>query len=77
MGDQSECDGKHLIFTYGTLKKGEPNHDLITDSDGHATFVGMAKTVQKWPLIIASRYNIPYLLYNKGVGKVSFLCLNC
>ncbi|KAG8194719.1 hypothetical protein JTE90_026370 [Oedothorax gibbosus] len=66
-GNKSE-ECEHLIFTYGTLKRGEPNHGIITDS-GQATFVGLARTIQKWPMVIASRYNIPYLLYSEGVGK--------
>lgn len=61
----------HLIFVYGTLKKGEPNYDLIEKrTEGIATFIGKAKTVKKWPLVIASRYNIPYLLHCEGKGMV-------
>ena len=61
----------HLVFVYGTLKKGEPNHHLIAQrTGGVATLIGIAKTVKKWPLIIASRYNIPYLLYSEGKGLV-------
>jgi gamma-glutamylaminecyclotransferase len=37
-------------------------------SQGQAEFVGKAKTRHLWPLVIASRYNIPYLLYNQGTG---------
>lgn len=58
----------HLVFVYGTLKKGEHNHYLI--EEGTATFLGTAKTVKKWPLIIASRYNIPYILHSEGKGMV-------
>ncbi|XP_055947086.1 uncharacterized protein LOC129980729 [Argiope bruennichi] len=66
---EGESHSHHLIFVYGTLKRNEPNHDLVTDSSkGKAIFEAMARTVQKFPLVIASRYNIPYLLY-KGVGK--------
>ncbi|GFU15704.1 gamma-glutamylaminecyclotransferase [Nephila pilipes] len=61
---------QYLVFVYGTLKKYEPNHDLVADPlKGKAFFDGMARTVQKYPLVIASRYNIPYLLYRAGVGK--------
>ncbi|CAL1277737.1 unnamed protein product [Larinioides sclopetarius] len=69
-GKEGESQSHHLIFVYGTLKRNEPNHDLVTDSSkGKAIFEGMARTVQKFPLVIASRYNIPYLLYKEGVGK--------
>lgn len=61
----------HLVFVYGTLKKGEPNHDVLEKvTEGTATFIDKAKTVKKWPLVIASRYNIPYLLYSEGRGMV-------
>ncbi|KAF8797002.1 Gamma-glutamylaminecyclotransferase like protein [Argiope bruennichi] len=67
---EGESHSHHLIFVYGTLKRNEPNHDLVTDSSkGKAIFEAMARTVQKFPLVIASRYNIPYLLYKEGVGK--------
>ncbi|XP_072031180.1 gamma-glutamylaminecyclotransferase-like [Amphiura filiformis] len=59
----------HLVFTYGTLKNGQPNHELMTKSEkGHATFVGEAKTVEKWPLVVASEFNIPFVLDKPGVG---------
>ncbi|XP_064471248.1 gamma-glutamylaminecyclotransferase C-like isoform X2 [Ornithodoros turicata] len=57
------------VFVYGTLKTNEPNHAVLTDGkNGTATFVATARTVKKWPLIIASSYNIPYLLYIEGKG---------
>lgn len=57
------------VFVYGTLKSNEPNHSVLIDSkNGTATFVGTARTVKKWPLVIASSYNIPYLLYVEGRG---------
>ncbi|KAK6624512.1 hypothetical protein RUM44_011371 [Polyplax serrata] len=61
---------KHLVFVYGTLKRGEPNHSYLQVKDnGYAKFVSQAKTVEKYPLVIASKYNIPFLLYNPGVGE--------
>lgn len=64
---------KHLVFVYGTLKRGEPNHSYLQVKDnGYAKFVSQAKTVEKYPLVIASKYNIPFLLYNPGVGEVKF-----
>lgn len=64
----------HSVFVYGTLKKGEPNHHWITSKEnGHAKFISNAQTIKKYPLIIASKYNIPFLLGNPGVGEVSFV----
>lgn len=58
------------IFVYGTLKKGQPNyHRLFDSSNGKAEFLGTAKTVEKFPLVIAGSYNIPYLLNIPGQGK--------
>jgi gamma-glutamylaminecyclotransferase len=60
-----------LVFVYGTLKKGEPNHWLMTDeTTGRADFIDIGKTVIKYPLVIGSRYNVPYLLTQEGVGNV-------
>ena len=62
----------HRVFVYGTLKRGEPNHSLMENSlNGQAKFLGHAKTVTKYPLIIATKYNIPFLLKKEGVGHVS------
>lgn len=61
-----------LIFVYGTLKQGLANHHLIEDTEnGLCIPRGPAKTVEKYPLIIASKYNIPFLLYAPGQGYVS------
>ncbi|KAK2584816.1 hypothetical protein KPH14_007129 [Odynerus spinipes] len=59
----------HRIFVYGTLKRGEPNHKLIQDAaNGYAKFLGLAKTTTTYPLIIATKYNIPFLLKKSGIG---------
>ena len=63
----------HLVFVYGTLKRGQPNNHVITNEDnGSATLVSMAKTVEKWPLVIATRFNVPFLLNKPGHGHVSY-----
>ncbi|XP_037574094.1 gamma-glutamylaminecyclotransferase isoform X1 [Dermacentor silvarum] len=63
------CQNTHNIFVYGTLKTGEPNNYFMKDSNnGKATLIGTAVTVKKWPLVIASSYNIPYLLHCEGKG---------
>ncbi|PSN53029.1 putative gamma-glutamylcyclotransferase [Blattella germanica] len=59
----------HKVFVYGTLKKGEPNHHWITDtSKGHAKLLGNGTTIDKYPLIIGTKYNIPFLLDAPGKG---------
>uniref|UniRef100_A0A915EH38 Gamma-glutamylcyclotransferase family protein n=1 Tax=Ditylenchus dipsaci TaxID=166011 RepID=A0A915EH38_9BILA len=58
-----ETDTVHLVFVYGTLKSGEPNAPVMTDdSTGTCKFIGKAQTLTKFPLIIGSIYNIPFLL---------------
>ena len=68
------------VFVYGTLKRGQPNHHLLENvENGKATFIGEGKTEKKYPLIIASRCNLPFLLNVEGTGKVSQTIdvLNC
>ncbi|GAB0094592.1 Troponin C-akin-1 protein [Sergentomyia squamirostris] len=58
------------FFVYGTLKRGEPNHHVLTKvENGVGKFVGNAETTVKLPLVIGTRYNIPFLLNKRGVGK--------
>lgn len=61
----------HRVFVYGTLKSKEPNAHVIAEAveKGHARFVCRAQTIDRYPLLIASRYNIPFLLYHPGEGK--------
>lgn len=64
----------HFVFVYGSLKRGQPQENVMTDeSNGKATFVGRGKTVSKYPLVIGSKFNIPYLLLKEGVGNVCYL----
>lgn len=57
------------IFVYGTLKKGQPNHYRMFDgANGEAEFLASARTVQKYPLVIAGKYNVPFLLDVPGEG---------
>nr|XP_037277603.1 putative gamma-glutamylcyclotransferase CG2811 [Rhipicephalus microplus] len=59
----------HCVFVYGTLKSGETNHRILTDpANGHSTFLGEAKTLKKWPLVLVSPYEIPCLLPCEGLG---------
>uniref|UniRef100_A0A1A9WQN7 Gamma-glutamylcyclotransferase family protein n=1 Tax=Glossina brevipalpis TaxID=37001 RepID=A0A1A9WQN7_9MUSC len=57
------------VFVYGTLKNGEFNHYLLTNvNNGFARYLGEGKTVEKYPLIISTRFNIPFLLDRSGWG---------
>ncbi|XP_011160266.1 putative gamma-glutamylcyclotransferase CG2811 isoform X2 [Solenopsis invicta] len=60
----------HRVFVYGTLKRGEPNHGLIKDTaNGYAKFLGLGRTTIPYPLIIATKYNIPFLLKKPNTGN--------
>ncbi|KAM7365549.1 hypothetical protein PAMP_016466 [Pampus punctatissimus] len=57
------------VFVYGTLKKGQPNyHRMFNNINGRAEFLASACTTQKYPLVIAGTYNIPFLLNIPGQG---------
>lgn len=57
------------VFVYGTLKRNEPNHDWLTKPEnGIGTFVDTGVTKSKYPLIIATKYNIPFILQSPGIG---------
>lgn len=63
----------HRVFVYGTLKRGEPNHGLIKDTaNGYAKFLGLGKTTVQYPLVIATKYNIPFLLKKPNTGNYVF-----
>lgn len=65
----SDSNGLIKVFFYGTLKRNEPNYHHVIDQK--AIFVSEAVTVDKWPLIVGSDFNIPFLLFKKGHGKVN------
>ncbi|XP_075543812.1 uncharacterized protein LOC142578299 [Dermacentor variabilis] len=68
VGDQA----LHPVFTYGTLKCGQPNHHILMNpNNGRATLIGTARTLKKWPLVLVSSYEIPCLLPREGMGHVS------
>ena len=71
-GGCREDPQQFLLFVYGTLKRGQPNEAVMRDKEsGQATLIGRGITDEKWPLVIASRYNVPYLLNVPGSGHVS------
>ncbi|KAH8415961.1 hypothetical protein KR222_005305, partial [Zaprionus bogoriensis] len=57
------------LFVYGALKYGQPSNSILANTgNGYANFWCRATTTQKLPLVIATRYNIPFLLNKPGVG---------
>lgn len=59
----------HLVFVYGTLKTNQPNHYVLEDREnGAAKLIGHGKTSELYPLIIATRYNSPFVLKAAGIG---------
>uniref|UniRef100_W6NAW2 Gamma-glutamylcyclotransferase family protein n=1 Tax=Haemonchus contortus TaxID=6289 RepID=W6NAW2_HAECO len=56
------------VFVYGTLKRGEPNANVLTTTDGQHRFIGEGRTKVPYPLIVASKYNIPFVLNEPGKG---------
>ncbi|KAL2770448.1 gamma-glutamylaminecyclotransferase [Daubentonia madagascariensis] len=58
------------VFLYGTLKRGQPNHKVLLDgAHGSAAFCARGRTLQRYPLVIAGEYNIPWLLKLPGTGR--------
>ena len=49
----------HILFVYGTLRKGQANHGLLKD----ALFLGNAKTQDKYGLYVLP-HGVPYATYN-------------
>jgi len=65
------------VFVYGTLKQNQPNNYHLNDTkNGCAVFRSVAVTVNKYPLVISTKYNIPFLLQNEGIGHVSDFLYN-
>lgn len=60
---------KYLVFVYGTLKSKQPNHYWVTNSaNGQSKFICSGETSDPYPLTIATRYNIPFMLQLPGIG---------
>ena len=62
----NEMNQTYLIFVYGTLKRNEPNHHYLQDSE----FIMEATSCEQFPLVIASQYNIPFAVDKPGLGYV-------
>lgn len=53
------------VFVYGTLKRGQPNHFFFEEeTNGKASFICRARSVDKYPLLVATRFNLPFLLHS-------------
>jgi len=53
-----------LVFVYGTLKRGFPNHDLLR----RARAAGEARTRERFPLAVVGSWFVPALLDRPGEG---------
>jgi gamma-glutamylaminecyclotransferase len=61
-----------FVFVYGTLKQEEANAHVMSNTEtGQSHFLGKARLMEKFPLIIGTRFNVPFLLDNPGIGQVS------
>lgn len=60
---------KNLVFVYGTLKMLQPNHYWLTNTiNGDAHFICNGMTCDRFPLVIATRYHVPFLLKQSNIG---------
>lgn len=58
------------VFVYGTLKKGQPNSSIMLDpTNGTVKILAKARTVDPYPLVIATRKNIPFMLNKAKNGQ--------
>lgn len=58
------------LFVYGTLKSSEASHSVLQNTtNGYSKFWCKATTTIKMPLVIGTRYHIPFLLNKRGVGN--------
>lgn len=59
----------HKLFVCNSLKYGQPNHSILKNpGNGYAKYWCRATTTEKMPLVIATRYSIPFLINKPGVG---------
>jgi gamma-glutamylaminecyclotransferase len=56
---------KHLLFVYGTLKKGFPNHENYMES---AKPLGKYRTIEKYPLVLCGARYVPCMIDSPGKG---------
>ena len=58
----------HHVFVYGTLKRGFPNHATLAEQPG-AAFIAMARTVERFPLVVQGQWFSPAMLPEPGEGE--------
>ncbi len=59
----------HMMFVYGTLKRGFPNHELWMEKH---RFVGQFQTRNSFPLVVAGKWHSPVVIAEPGKGhKIS------
>ena len=58
------------IFVYGTLKRGEPNHYLMSGGRGTTKLLAEAKLSRRYPLVVDKKNGIPFMLPEEGRGEV-------
>ncbi|KAG6636194.1 hypothetical protein CIPAW_11G094100 [Carya illinoinensis] len=70
MADVSNQSKAHLIFAYGTLKRGFPNHTLMQSliHQNDAVFLGPFVTCISYPLVVGP-HGIPFLINLPGLGN--------
>ncbi|GMR40599.1 hypothetical protein PMAYCL1PPCAC_10794, partial [Pristionchus mayeri] len=59
----------HRVFVYGTLKKGQPNYSVLSDTEGTFRPRGSARSVSRFPLVVGTQFNIPFVLDKEGEGE--------
>lgn len=70
VNDGPAAELRHRVFVYGTLKRGQPNHHLMNMHElGRCRLIGGARTDVSFPLVITTRWNLPFLLYAPGHGQ--------
>ncbi|GMR40969.1 hypothetical protein PMAYCL1PPCAC_11164, partial [Pristionchus mayeri] len=59
----------HRVFVYGTLKKGQPNYSVMSETEGTFRPRGSARSVSCFPLVVGTQFNIPFVLDKPGEGE--------
>jgi gamma-glutamylaminecyclotransferase len=54
----------HLVFVFGTLKQGFPNHHIIAQQ----SLLGEYETVQPYPLYLVGERHSPWMMDQPGEG---------
>eukprot|EP00794_Sanderia_malayensis_P014321 gene14321-15810_t len=59
------------VFVYGTLKRGFPNHKLLSNvaENERAIFLSQGCSKEKYPLVVGSQAHIPFMLDSPGIGE--------